>query len=145
MLANIMADNPYRPPQSEPEHSLVPAGVIVRHRLPLDITADRTVDIDVATDVLEQRVQQAAQSCGYTIADRHGQQWTLKRGSVWHAIYTFGVRRLPTTATIEMKSPTRLHIHLHCHSALTISTPGDAKRLSHELDDLERAICLAGP
>jgi hypothetical protein len=137
-----MADNPYHPPQYEAHSGLGPLDVVVRSRFPLDITANRVVDID--TEALGRRVQLAAQSCGYTIETPSENKWTLCRGSLWHAVFTFDVRKLPTTVTIEVISPTRLHIDLLCHSALTISTPGDPKRISRELDELERQLVHGG-
>lgn len=137
-----MADNPYQPPQCETHSGLGPLDVVVRSRIPLHITANRVVDID--TEALGRRVQFAAQSCGYTIETAGENKWALYRGSLWLAAFTFGVRNLPTTVTIEVISPTRLQIDLRCHSALTISTPGDAERISQELDELERQLIHGG-
>ena len=140
-----MDENPYRPPQSAAQTPIVQPGVVVRCRFPLDITADRTVDIDVRTaDEFEHRVPEAAQTCGYTIVAQRKHQWTLRRGSLWHALYTFDIRKLPTTTTIDLISPGRIHIHLRCQSSLTISTPGDRKRFECELDDLERELLGSG-
>ena len=120
------------------------SGVVVRSRFPLDIIAERSLNIDVAKDILEQRVQQAAQFGGFGIAKSYEQRWTLQRGSLWHASYSCDVRKLPTTVIIEMASPNQLHILLHCQSPLSISTPGDKKRFSHELDDLETQLVHGG-
>jgi hypothetical protein len=95
-------------------------------------------------DALTRRGLVNAVVCGYTIETPSENKWTLCRGSLWHAVFTFDVRKLPTTVTIEVISPTRLHIDLLCHSALTISTPGDPKRISRELDELERQLVHGG-
>jgi hypothetical protein len=135
------ADNPYHSPQYDPYSQLGPPDVVVRSRFPLDIIAHRVVDMN--PQALGRRVQLAAQFCGYTVETHNEQKWLLCRGSPWR-VFTLSVRKLPTTVTIEMISPTRLHIDLLCHSALHISTPGDAIRISRELDELEQQLVHGG-
>lgn len=133
-----MAENPYSPPQHPTHSELGLPGVVVRGRFPLDIIAHRAVAID--TEGLDHRIRWAAQSCGFRIETQTAERWTLRRGSLWHAVYTFGVRKLPASVTIVVISPTRLHIEMLCTSPLTISTPGDEKRISRELDELEERL-----
>ena len=130
-----MLKSPYCPPHCN-SSPLYP-DVDVRSRFPLDITGQRTIVLNISDEILEQRVQLLARSCGFAITNRSERNWTLQRGSLWHALYTFHVRKLPTTVALEMISAKQLSILLRCRSVLTVATPGDAKRISQELDELE--------
>lgn len=137
-----MVENPYRSPHCE--SSPLPPNVDVRSHFPLEITGQRTIFLDISDEALEQRVQSLVRSCGFAITNRSKRNWTLKRGSLWHALYTFDVRKLPTTVVLEMNSAKQLFISLRCRSVLTVATPGDAKRISQELDELETQFAHVG-
>ena len=139
-----MSENPYQAPQFAAETPPVARGVVFQSRFPLDVIANRTVEIDVGAIELEHRVRRAAETCGYTIVAQRERQWTFRRGSLWHALYTFSVHKLPTTTTIALISPTQIHIQMHCQSSLTFSTPGDEKRFERELDHLETELVRGG-
>lgn len=133
-----MVVNPYFPPNCD-SRTLIP-DVEVRSRFPLDIIAQRAIYVDISEEMLDQRVQLLTQYCEFKITNRSKGKWTLQRGSLWNALFTFTLRKLPTTVVLEMISATQLSIWLRCSSALTVSTPGDAKRISRELDELERYL-----
>lgn len=133
-----MDDNPYQSPQTSTDAS----GVVVRSRFPLDIVGDRTLITRISAVELSNRVHEAAQSGGYSIGAHDVECWTLRRGSHWDALYTFNIRKVPTTVVIQRNSMERIHIHLHCRSCLqiSISKARDKQRIASELEFLERTL-----
>ena len=139
-----MIENPYCPPNYDPGSLLGPDDVVVHSRFPLDITAQRTICVEMSEEMLERRVQSLFQSCGFAMVNRSDRKWTFLRGSLWNALYTFDIRKLPTTVVLEMISATQLSIWLRVYSVLTVSTIGDSKRLSQELNELEMQFVKVG-
>ena len=137
-----MIENPYSPPHSD-SSPLYP-DIDVRSRFPLEITGQRTIFWDMSEEMLDRQVQLLTRSCGFAITNRSKRNWTLQRGSLWHALYTFNIRKLPTTVVLDMISAKQLSIWLRCSSVLTFSTPGDAKRISQVLDELETHFTQVG-
>jgi hypothetical protein len=68
----------------------------------------------------------------------------FSRGSHWQALYTFDIRKVPTTVTVEMRSDKDglCQCGMTCGSWLQISAPRDQQRLSEQMDLLE--ACLKG-
>jgi hypothetical protein len=139
-----MSDNPYQPPQCATKVLTGRPGVVIQRRFPLEVIANRTVLIDVDANEFTHQVCRAAETCGYAIVAQRDRQWTLRRGSLWHALYTFDVRKLPTTTTVALTTLGKMEIRLHCQSALTFSTPGDEERFERELDSLEAELLRGG-
>lgn len=135
-----MVGNPYHPPKYESSSSSGTAGVLVRSRFPLDIFARREIEIVQAAESLEQRILRAAKVFGFSSEVQAERRWRLSRGSKWHAFYTWGIRKLPTTVTIELVLPTQLNISMHCRSVMSISRLDDARRLAEQLDAFERQL-----
>ena len=140
-----MSVNPYEAPIHAANALTATPGVVIQRRFPLEVIANRTVQTDIDQNQFEVQVRQAAESCGYAIVDQRDQQWTLRRGSLWHALYTFDIRKLPTTTTITW-TPGKMAIRLHCHSSLTFvtSTEGDSKRFECELAALATELLRGG-
>ena len=135
-----MVGNPYHPPKYESSSSSGTAGVLVRSRFPLDIFALREIEIVQAAESLEQRILRAAKVFGFSSEVQAERRWRLSRGSKWHAFYTWDIRKLPTTVTIELVLPTQLNISMHCRSVMSISRLDDARRLAEQLDAFERQL-----
>lgn len=114
--------------------------MLVRSRFPLDIFARREIEIVQAAESLEQRILRAAKVFGFSSEVQAERRWRLSRGSKWHAFYTWDIRKLPTTITIELVLPTQLNISMHCRSVMSISRLDDARRLAEQLDAFERQL-----
>jgi hypothetical protein len=139
---NSMAENPYQAPHSSCDQGALP-GVTVLSRIPLHITAECLFQLDVRADRLVHRIQRAAEVCMFSVIARRDDRFILHRGSNWHAIYTFDIRKIPTVATVTVQSHGQIHVVFRCQSIWQISTSGDATRLLRELT-LFQTACLAG-
>jgi hypothetical protein len=66
------------------------------------------------------------------------------RGSHWHAIYTFDIRKVPTEVRVRFAGDQfdSCMCSMVCGSWLQVNTPGDQKRLAEQMDLLQ--ACLEG-
>ena len=70
--------------------------------------------------------------------------FVFTRGSEWHALYTFDIRKVPTRVEVVL-IPRELGLcicTMTCESWFQVTAPGDEWRLSEQVDLLE--ACLKG-
>ncbi len=81
---------------------------------------------------------------GFERAEDNEEDFVYRRGSHWHALYTFDIRKVPTKVSVRVlhDGPGACVCTMSCGSWFQFSTPGDVKRLSDEMDLLE--ACLKG-
>ena len=71
-------------------------------------------------------------------------EFVYTRGSHWHAVYTFDIRKVPTRVEIRLIDDEHgiCRCTMSCGSPLQMSSPDDHSRLSDQMDLLE--ACLKG-
>lgn len=104
----------------------------------MDITQERQFEIDMPPNEIGDRLKKWAASAGFVCNTDTPQRWSFERGSQFAALYTFDIRKLPTTVNVALLSgsPPNLHCTFRVRSPFTISTSGDPKRVSEQLDIL---------
>lgn len=102
----------------------------------MNIQQQRVIQIDASRQDLIQRANAWAAKSEFVLETQSMNQMVFKRGSHWHAIYTFDVRKLPTTVSLMFsgQSPANVECTFKVGSPLSISTPGDSKRVSEHFD-----------
>ena len=112
---------------------------------PMRLTAKRLVESGLLSRVeVREQLEVWAERYGFQRAPDEADDFVYRRGSHWHAMYTFDIRKVPTEVRVRV-----IHDELgtcicsmSCGSWFQYSTPGDERRLSAELDLLE--ACLKG-
>jgi len=79
---------------------------------------------------------------GYKLEKRSPETFLFKRGSGWAAVYTFDVRKLPTTVTVTLtdRGDDRVLILVNYNvsgKGLQIFTSGDREKIEAEMESLE--------
>lgn len=117
---------------------------------PMRITVKRLVETGCRSEEeLADRLGFWAARYGFRRAPDGIGCFVYERGSHWHAIYTFDIRKVPTEVRVTLLDDGAgiCRCTISCGSWLQISTPGDEDRLSQEMDLLEACIggALADP
>lgn len=102
----------------------------------MKIQQQRTIQIEASQQDVLQRANAWAAKSEFVLETQSINQMVFTRGSHWHAIYTFDVRKLPTTVSLVLsgQSPVIVECSFKVGSPLSISTPGDRKRVSEHFD-----------
>jgi hypothetical protein len=81
---------------------------------------------------------------GFTRSADVGDAFVFTRGSEWHALYTFDIRKVPTTVEVVMVpgEAGSCLCTMTCASWFQVAAPRDEWRLSEQMDLLE--ACLKG-
>ena len=68
--------------------------------------------------------------------------WEYRRGTQLQALYSFDVRKVPTTVTIttEGEHPAKVHCSILVKSWLQFTTPGDPRRVEEQIELLEAYV-----
>ncbi len=114
-------------------------------RFPMHVTTKRLVESGTHSKAeILARLDLWADRYGFARSADDAEDFIYVRGSHWHALYTFDIRKVPTQVRIRMLNDDlgTCVCTMTCGSWLQISTYGDEKRLSDELDLL--AACLQG-
>lgn len=100
------------------------------------IQQQRKVQIEASRQEVCARVNAWAAHCGFVLETLADDQLVFAKGSSWHAIYTFDIQKLPTRVSIILsgEAPTGVDCTFGVESLFSISTPGDAKKVSEQLD-----------
>ena len=100
------------------------------------IRQQREIFIDASSDEITNRATTWAAKADFVLKTQTSTQLRFVRGSLWKALYTFDVRKLPTgvTLTVSEGSPTTVTCEFDVRSPITIQTPGDEKRISEHFD-----------
>jgi predicted Ser/Thr protein kinase len=103
-----------------------------------DLKLEREFELKATVAEVAARLKRWARIAGFACLFDSPQRWTFLRGSQLAALYTFRIRKIPTTLEVSIRaaSPLRLHCVWHTRSSLTLPTRRDADRLAKELDTL---------
>jgi len=110
--------------------------VDVREEDIVNIKQQRVFQIEASRQDVSQRANAWAAKCDFILETQSENQLSFTRGSHWHALYTFDVRKLPTKVSIALSgtSPVGADCTFKVGSFFSISTPGDPKRVSEQFD-----------
>ena len=102
----------------------------------MNIQQQRTIQIEASQQDVIQRANAWAAKSEFVLETQSMNQAVFTRGSHWHALYTFDVRKLPTTVSLVFSghSPVNVDCTFKVGSPLSLSTPGDRKRVSEHFD-----------
>jgi hypothetical protein len=111
----------------------------------MQLTCKRLIESKCfSLDEMLDRLEFWADRYGFWRSTDDGKDIVYRRGSHWHALYTFDIRKVPTEVRIHNTHDEvgTCVCTISCGSWLQFSTPGDERRLSQEMDLLE--ACLKG-
>lgn len=111
----------------------------------MDAELSRTVPLHVDEAILGEQLLLWAEVNGFRGGEVAPKNWEFRRGSHWHAVYTFDIRKIPTrVAVMALPLSGQVVCTLRCGSWLTVQTPGDRARLESLLDSLVVGVLAAG-
>ena len=102
----------------------------------MTIRRQREIQIGASYQELCTRVSDWAADCGFVMETLGDEELVFKRGSSWHAIYTFDIAKLPTTVSIALsgEAPIKADCTYTVASRLSTSTPADEESVSEQFD-----------
>ena len=109
------------------------------------VTINRLIESGCRTRAeLRQRLEAWARRYDFLLTAEPPDGFEYRRGSHWHALYTFDVRKIPTEVLVRATDDTfgDCFCTITAGSWLQVTAPGDGKRVSEQMDLLE--ACLKG-
>jgi len=102
----------------------------------VNIKQQRTFQVEASQQDVSQRANAWAAKSDFILEAQSENKMSFARGSHWHALYTFDVRKLPTKVSITLsgQSPVSADCTFEVGSPFSIKTPGDTKRVSEQFD-----------
>ena len=102
----------------------------------MNIKQQRTFQVEASQQDVSQRANAWATKSGFILETQSENIMSFARGSHWHALYTFDVRKLPTKVSLIFsgQSPVSADCTFEVGSPLSIKPPGDPKRVSEQFD-----------
>lgn len=102
----------------------------------MNVEHERELELDATAKDVSDRLNRWATASAFICIRETAQGWSYERGSSLAALYTFDIRKIPTDVQVDILSenPLTVHCKWHVEAALTISTPGDAKRIAEQFD-----------
>ncbi len=97
---------------------------------------ERELTLEGTATEVAARLNRWAEKAEFECTRETPQDWHFRRGSQLQAAFTFDIRKIPTDVEIAIvsDSPLTVRCQWHVHSPLTISTPGDDKRIVEQFD-----------
>ncbi len=110
----------------------------------MQVELEHTLGQDISPERFRARLLAWAEGHGFTAAEELPNRWVLRRGSPWHALYTFNIRKVPTEIVARHLPLTgEVACSLVCGSPFQLITPWERATLQKDFDSL--LACLAGP
>ena len=102
----------------------------------MNIKHERQVQLEAKPEDVAARLKRWALAARFICTHESPNHWSFHRGSHWHALYTFDIRKMPTDVQVFVtsESPLVARCEWSIGSLLTISTPGSAERISEQFD-----------
>jgi hypothetical protein len=107
----------------------------------MNIYHERTVDLEVGFENLEWRVDLWAEQTAFHRDSAAADRWTYRRGHWLHTIYSFNIRKWPTTAIVERVGSQRVRCSIQCKCWWTVPLLDDSEKLLDDLEQLVARIC----
>jgi hypothetical protein len=108
----------------------------------MHIELRRTVERAIEPDELRLLLLAWAEAAGFRLAEDLPGRWEFRRGSEWHAVYTFDVRKVPAEVVVlHLPISGQIAFALTCGSIWQMATPGDRVKLEQDLDYLCAHVC----
>ena len=109
------------------------------------IELSRTVPVDLPADELRRRLLGWAGEGGFTCEEDSPGLWVFRRGSHWHALYTFNIRKIPAEVSVlHLPLSREAACSMWCGSWLTMQTAGDQGRVEAEFAQLVACLLAEG-
>ena len=103
----------------------------------MNLYHERTVDIEVRFAELGSRLQLWADQTRFHRQSVTTNRWIYRRGHWLHTIYSFNIRKWPTTAIVEQVGSGWVRCSIQCKCWWTVPLLDDSEKL---LDDLEQLV-----
>ncbi|MCC5844056.1 MAG: hypothetical protein JJU05_07385 [Verrucomicrobia bacterium] len=105
----------------------------------MHIQIERNIQIKDGISSLANRLKNWSHKYRFTCHQNSNGQWIYKRGTPLQAFYTFDIRKVPTTVTMNAlgENPTIVQCRILVKSGLQLATPDDPMRVEEQLDLLE--------
>jgi len=102
----------------------------------MNIRIQREFRTDAEADTIRERLGKWSDKYTFICTRDQHADWEFQRGSHLMAAFTFDVRKIPTTVTINVSDGTPEHVEciMHVKSSWNIATPGDPKRVEEQIE-----------
>jgi hypothetical protein len=108
----------------------------------MQVELEHTLRQDISPERFRARLLAWAEANGFTAAEELPNRWVLRRGSHWHALYTFNIRKVPTAVVVRHLPLTgEVACSLVCGSPFQAIAPWERATLQKDFDSL--LACLA--
>jgi hypothetical protein len=101
----------------------------------MNIYFDRSFETMDTEETVSSRLYKWSQEEGFICTRASLGYWEYRRGTHFQALYTFRIRKIPTTVTVRMKDeqPANVHCSMAVKSWLSIETGRDKKRFNEQM------------
>jgi hypothetical protein len=101
----------------------------------MQVQLNVTIPVTSSAEEIQERVRAWATCMAYRLVEEQPGRWLLRRGSRWHALYTFDLHKIPCEVIVlHMPLSRQVACSLHCRSWRTFPTKWDQEMLEDELD-----------
>ncbi len=99
------------------------------------LTANPVINIDATKDTILLRIKNWASEQGFKTLSDNGERLVFKRGSVLTALFTFDIKKIPTTIEVNItgNGPFTVNSRFEVASFLQVTTDGDQRRLEDQV------------
>jgi hypothetical protein len=105
----------------------------------MNISIERSFEISEGVESAARCLGYWSLKYGYTCTRDSGGEWEFIRGSQLQALYSFDIRKTPTTIKVSItdSEPATAHCSIQVKSWLQWSTGADPKRVGEQMDLLQ--------
>jgi hypothetical protein len=106
-----------------------------------------SINAAVSPPVLGERLRSWSEGAGFTLQSKTPSRWVYRRGSHWHAAYTFDIRKIPTEVVVQLLDGqgNRVQCSVDCGSWLQMETGWDRAKVQAVLDVLVAHLLDVSP